>query len=622
MTLPRLARRCLQAVSWPVALELEPPLGSDARRWLGKKAMRNEDTTAWCPSNATFGSDVSSPRRSHPASSAAAPARRSAARPALARVLCLSGALVFVSASELRAQERPSEDAMFGATPAQSDAPPAAAAENAAQRQAAETTQPAESQASQEKAPAASDASRDESILGGSDTPMFTQETAPEDPLKIGGRIYLRAQGAGLQGQRVDRYGFSTPALVDAYFDARPNDRVRGYVLGRMSYDPTLAQSGSSGGLASSVSGATMGTTQLSAIGGGATRGPHVALDQLWLRFDIDRSVFVTAGKQHVRWGTARFWTPTDYLHLRHRNPLDVLDARSGTTLVKLHVPVESKSWNFYAYGLTESGSATPALRDVAGALRAEFVLGTAELGLGVFAHRGEKAKFAADLSTAIGDVDLYGELAVLDAGAVDRVRATPDAELPARVDAPSWQSPFDAARLRSGQVIDALYPVYRQSGYRAQAVVGATYTRNYNDNDTFSVGVEYFHNPLGYSSPVSYPGLLLPHGQALENPATFFYLGRHYAAVYISFPSPFSLDLHSFTLSTLGNLSDLSFTTRFDYSLVLLTHLRFEAFASARYGESHGEFRLGVHELDLDGVKFSRAPAIVDFGVGLRLDI
>ena len=31
--------------------------------------------------------------------------------------------------------------------------------------------------------------------------------------------------------------------------------------------------------------------------------------------------VFVTAGKQHVRWGTGRFWQPTDYLHPRQAQP-------------------------------------------------------------------------------------------------------------------------------------------------------------------------------------------------------------------------------------------------------------------------------------------------------------
>jgi hypothetical protein len=152
--------------------------------------------------------------------------------------------------------------------------------------------------------------------------------------------------------------------------------------------------------------------------------------------------------------------------------------------------------------------------------------------------------------------------------------------------------------------------------------VGGASYTRKYNDNDTFTVGGEYFYNALGYASPTAYPGLVLPHSVSLNDSASFFYLGRQYAAVYVSFPAPYSLDNHTFTLSTLGNLSDRSFITRFDYSLIALTHMRFEAFVSARYGNENGEFRFGVSHLSFAGIPFDRAPALMDFGLALRIAI
>ena len=36
----------------------------------------------------------------------------------------------------------------------------------------------------------------------------------------------------------------ASPNLLDAYFDARPNDRVRAFILGRVSYDPTAPPGG------------------------------------------------------------------------------------------------------------------------------------------------------------------------------------------------------------------------------------------------------------------------------------------------------------------------------------------------------------------------------------------
>src|SRR5450432_234659 len=554
-------------------------------------------------------------------------------------VLVRSGAALscLLLSALANAQGRPSEADLFGgnappaaATPAPPAQPPASPAPVApvppGSAPAPVPAPPAPPAAAAESAPpnASSAESRDSQVLGGAESAMFNEETAPDDPLKIGGQLYLRAQTTAARGQAPGNWSFSSPSLLDAYLDARPNDRVRGFVLGRMVFDPTLPASASDSESIRAVSatGGTSGSQSLSSLFTQPTRGPTVTLDQMWLRFDVAHTVFVTAGKQHVRWGTGHFWAPTDFLHLRPRNPLDVFDARTGTTMLKLHLPIESRAWNFYGYLLTESNTSTPTLGSIAAAGRAEFVLGPSELGLGAVAQRNHKTKLAADLSFGVGDFDVYGEAGLRSGGEIDRVSYDPNPVLPAAVTPPSWQAPDDAARAALEQVVDAYYPVYRSNGYEPQVVGGASYARKYNDNDTFTVGGEYFYNGLGYASPAAYPGLVLPHSVSLDDSANFFYLGRHYAALYVSFPAPYSLDNHTFTLSTLGNLSDRSFITRFDYSLVALTHLRFEAFVSARYGNENGEFRFGVKHLDLGGVDFNRAPALFDFGLALRIAI
>ena len=527
-----------------------------------------------------------------------------------------------------QAQDRPSEADLFGAggSPA-AQSPPASAQPSPEPAAAApvtlEPTAPAAAGGPATPIPSAETA-RDSQVLGGTQNAMFSEEAAPEDPLKIGGQLYLRAQTTGSRGQSVGNWSFGAPSLLDAYLDARPNDRVRAFVLGRMTFDPTLPSSagGSESIRAVSATGSTSGSQSLSSLFQQPTRGPTVNLDQMWLRFDVARTVFVTAGKQHVRWGTGHFWAPSDFLHLRPRNPLDVFDARTGTTMLKLHLPIESRAWNFYGYLLTESTGATSTLGSVAAAARAELVFGPAELGIGALARRNQKPKLASDLSFGVGDFDFYGELALRSGNEIDRVRYDSAAVAPVPGTPPSWQTPDAAARDALEQVVDAYYPVYRSRGYKPQVVGGASYAQKYNDNDTFTLGGEYFYNALGYESPASYPGLVLPHSQSLNDSANFFYLGRQYAALYLSFPAPFSFDNHTFTLSTLGNLSDRSFITRFDYSLVALTHLRFEAFVSARYGNENGEFRFGVQHLNLGGLDFNRAPALLDFGIALRAAI
>jgi hypothetical protein len=345
----------------------------------------------------------------------------------------------------------------------------------------------------------------------------------------------------------------------------------------------------------------------------------------MWLRFDIKHTVFVTAGRQHVRWGTARFWTPTDFLHIQHRNPLDVFDARTGTTMIKLHVPWEARGWNFYAYGLTEGADATPTASAVAGAARAEMVWDAAELGLGALAQRGHKPKLAADLSAGIWDLDFYGEVGLRFAQDIDRVRfdSCLDPSTLTLGTQPSGTIDQTALAQYFGPAVDKLYPVAPGSGVKPQATGGVSYSIKYAANDVFTMGAEYFYNGLGYSDTAVYPGLILPHSQSLREPATFFYLGRHYAAVYASAPAPYSWDNTTFTLSNLANLSDHSGITRFDYSFILLTHLRFEAFTAVHWGNNHGEFRFGSDAMNLGGLPIpSRSPALFDFGVGLRASI
>jgi hypothetical protein len=154
-----------------------------------------------------------------------------------------------------------------------------------------------------------------------------------------------------------------------------------------------------------------------------------------------------------------------------------------------------------------------------------------------------------------------------------------------------------------------------------------------------WTVGAEYFYNHPGYTNPSAYGQTIqyVLNNQATLDPTIaanpfqllpFFYLGRQYAAVYLSLPAPYSWNYTIFTLSTLGNLSDRSFITRLDYSVTLLTHLSFEAFAGVHYGHIGGEFRLELPPVVASEIA-SMVPGtvlndypVVDLGVALRLKI
>jgi hypothetical protein len=452
--------------------------------------------------------------------------------------------------------------------------------------------------------------SRDASLFAETGSPVPAAESAPEDPLRIGGLVYLRARSAHPAGGDPGQWSISAPNLVDTYLDARPNDRVRAFILGRMFFDPTRAANGAT---PMGPPGSGGASTPSPPAGGGPGRpsGPEVALDQLWVRFDLGRVVFVTAGKQHVRWGTGRVWNPTDFLHVQPRDPLDVFDARSGTTMLKLHLPWEALGWNLYACAVLEDVTPNTSAAQVGGAGRLEIVVGTMELGMGGLVRQGRRPRLGLDVSLGVWDLDVYAELGLRFADEIDRVRHASDLVI----------GP-EAGLAQVPESIERLFPSYRERGLRAQTVVGLSYSRKYNDDDVFHLALEYFDNPLGYASPDVYPGLglAIPRLNALEEGPRFFYLGQRYAAVMLRVPAPYSLDYTTFGLSLLANLSDRSWLGRLDYGFTLLTHVQLEAYGAVHGGRPQGEFRFGIERLQLGSVAVSSPPGLFELGLAVRV--
>ena len=495
------------------------------------------------------------------------------------------------------AQQRPSEDELFGA-PAKAESKPA----------------PAE--------PGKAKGDVEAELFGARGSPnavppppqgIISREK--EDPLRVGGMLYLRSQLVAQEDTAPGDWRLSSPNLLDVFLDARPNDRVRGFVLGRMLYDPTLGGSATTQGLPSSVAQA-LGITQAN---------PRGDLDQLWVNFDLGRRVFVTAGKQHVKWGVGRLWNPTDFLHREPRNPLDPFDARTGVTMVKAHLPWEARGWNAYAVALLEdprygAGTAAGTLSGVPAGGRIEIVLGTVELGADVLAGKGARPRYGVDVSAGVWELDLHAEVAL---GAAR----------------PRWREQDPNAPILLGR-----YALEQPSGPSPRVVAGATWSANYSDEDAVTIGAEYFFQESGYEDPHVYPFLAFgapaltfvpdpPNPPRLavarQDPGAFtsFQLGRHYAGAFVLLPSPGSWNDTTFTLSALGNVSDKSAVIRLDHSVLVLTYLRVETFVQGHLGGRGSEFRFGFDvpsdiAASVGAQPFAVEPAVLDVGVALRVSL
>lgn len=462
------------------------------------------------------------------------------------------------------AQERPSEDEIFGKPAGTSPA---------------QAAPPAPGSPPSPPAPPA-DAALETATPS---PPGFGAPPAAPDPLKIGGMLYLRLDTQWQRGIPPSGWVLTSPNLVDLYVDVRPNDRVRGFVLGRAQVNPLVPSD-----------------VQNTALG--QIYGTQVVLDQAWIRFDVARTVFVTAGKQQVTWGVARFWNPTDFLHFRRRDPLSVFDERQGEWMLKLHVPWEKAGWNFYGFLLLSGNEVVDQIGKVGGALRAEVVLGTLELAGEVVARSGTLPRLGLDASFAIWEIDFYGEASL--------GRGTPNGQ-------PQWNmlTPPD---WQATPPNPGTYESY-QPGFAPQVTVGASWTWKYDDVHTLTIGGEYFYNSLGYADPAIYPWLIV---NTQYNP---FYVGRNQVGLYVLVPKPWNWWDTTFIFSTLGNLTDTTFISRVDYSVLLLTYLRLEAYAAVHYGKQGGAFRFAI---DVPAFPpyleqpVTIPPPVADFGVALRLSL
>jgi hypothetical protein len=488
----------------------------------------------------------------------------------LAPLLVLLSRLVAASADDH------DEDAMFGdasATQAESGArgeagpdaaPPAPEHDEASMfgedtSGSAATTTPAGAPAASSSTPAA----------------MATESalSRAENALALGGQLFLRMNGAFREETDVQEGPLSAPSLLDAFADVRPSDRVRGYAQLRFTFDPTV-QAGETSPL-------------------GFAQSPfNLVLAQAWTKFDIGRIAYLTLGRQRIRWGTGRFWNPTDFINQEIRNSIDFFDQRVGVDLIKLHFPLEQLGWNLYLIGTLNNLNL---LGEGGLAARAEFVVGEAELALSSFVKKDAPLRLGADASAGIGLFDVKAE-GVLSRGLGRKL----------------FSGTLDFDSFTFPEEVDT------SKDWWFEGVVAAEASFNYTDTDTFSIGAEYFYNQAGYSSANLYPWLFLNGGFVP------LYTGQHYLAVYAFAAGPLTWDELSVTVSTLANLSDLSALSRLDVQLVVLQHLTVNAFVVGHWGRV-GEFKLGLElppSTAVPGLEdgFTLKNEMVDVGVAARI--
>jgi len=438
---------------------------------------------------------------------------------------------------------------------------------------------------------------RDDAMFGENGTSEIKENRGllDDDRLQIGGMLYLRfmAQFNQDESGEEDRYStLSNPNILDVYLDGRPNDRIRAFVKGRLTYDPVA------GYPRAYEEGYEQAKEMAEALGEDVPglrdlNKPSAGLDQLWIKFDVARRVWFTIGKAPVRWGTTRLWNPADIVNASRRDPLDFFDQRGGVPLIKLHIPIESLGWNVYLLTLMDRAET---IEGMGGAARLEMVFSTVEIGLSATARKDRDVLTALDFSAGVWDFDITGEV--------------------------GFTALTHTKGLRPGVLHDDLH---------VQASLGLSYGIRYGDEDTLYLGGEYFFNPDQWTDWQYYPAAFSAGLAGVDGVAPYrpFYLGRHYGAIFLALPAPGSWDDVTFTATGMGNFTDMSFIARLDASVTVLTYLTIQAYVQGHMGRKGGEFRFGFDEIPFTDPTTGIEAALpieypyqlVDLGVNLRVN-
>ena len=236
----------------------------------------------------------------------------------------------FAFAQDEQPTQRPSEESMFGTSEPTPSKTPSVAPSPKPVAQGLE-----EEQKTQDVEP------------GGRLSDAFASGAVTDNPLQIGGIYYQQAIVSAQDGTSLANTPITAPMQVDGYLDGRPNDRIRAFVDGRLLYDPTRDQYSNS--TASGSSGVQTLQTQSMTSSAGVTgstltpNNPEVVLDQAWLKFDIDRTVFVTAGKQHVKWGVSKLWNPDLFLEYPKEKPAPSVRSAFGELYGEIRASARSQ---------------------------------------------------------------------------------------------------------------------------------------------------------------------------------------------------------------------------------------------------------------------------------------
>jgi hypothetical protein len=339
-----------------------------------------------------------------------------------------------------------------------------------------------------------------------SDTDMSELLLVDDEVVRIGGSYNL-GFSTGSTIEESNEWNFTPDMSATLYLDARPDADIRFFTKASVNYPFTENEDED------------------------WSFDDIIQINEMFSDFNIGESLFLRAGKQTINWGVGRYFSPADLLNLTEIDPEDPDAELEGPLSVKMHLPVESN--NFYLYTVVPEGIEDPS--DLIVAPKAEVLIDSTELGVGAYYRYNQAPSAMLTFTSAIGDVDLFGE-GVVQYGS-DKT------------------------------FVDEESSVYSLETYDDKlffkATLGASYMWNHEESDfSISASGQYYYNGEGYDDPTiltdGMGAVFVASSIASEDLAVndLMESSKHYGAANLTVTLVEDL---SFGVFWLGNFNDLS---------------------------------------------------------------
>jgi hypothetical protein len=297
---------------------------------------------------------------------------------------------------------------------------------------------------------------------------------------------------------------------------------------------------------------------------------------ELFVDANIARRVYVRAGKQVLQWGRCFFWNPTDLINVERKPFIEKIGGRKGVLGVRVHTVFGTRA-NFYGFLDLHDLQHVDSL---AGALKAEVLLGGVEMALSVWSKRGYTPVVGFDMSSG-----LMGALFTLE------VSLTEGPNYPTV----GVQDGYLVIDERKGQW-------YPRVAFGTMAILDL-----FGVDDRLNVGIECYYNGAAHDKSIledrnEYP---LPPGTGPENQlytkSDFFFANelyeensnaRWYAAMFSSISDVIVSDL-TLDLNAIMNVNDWSSVVTGALTYRTLHDLTVGLSVSGFLGKSRSEYAM-----------------------------